>query len=415
MTINPFLDRDDLLTKIRAAFVARDSHYPDRRAALKGQLKPLADRLDQLQKQGHPMVCAEQILLEAQWLSNYRDDWDRAAQRIADLTQAVAKPDDDRPMQDDEGSWGCCCKAWYRKLEPTIDALQGELPGALKPLQFMQSLADAGRMLDYLYRLQISDIAATGENHRDELAAVQSALSQLIFKDQLRELLASRPELGFSVTRELEAYYSDYLDQTQHPRTGYWGPWYRFDGRLVPVQDLSFTFHVISYRSGNIANWPLVIDSTLAIKNLVYPAGWQPDAQTQYNNHNNYDVLTVFYYGWPHMTAEQKKNARGEIAAMLNWCLASSLPDMSAGETTGSMLDAYYFGVRFLDRAGFWDPAKRFWLHRPPDLPAGMPVPYDLARRLQAGFAQLHDTSEEADTVRDLLRTAVCMSTPAEA
>jgi len=108
MTINPFLDRDDLLTKIRAAFIARDSHYAAQRAALKAQLKPLADRLDQLQKQGRPMVCAEQILLETQWLSNYRDDWDHAAQRMADLTQAVAEPDDNRPMQDAEGSWGCC-------------------------------------------------------------------------------------------------------------------------------------------------------------------------------------------------------------------------------------------------------------------------------------------------------------------
>jgi hypothetical protein len=92
MTINPFLDRDDLLTKIRVGFIVRDSHYPDRRAALKAQLKPLADRLDQLQKQGHPMVCAEQILLEAQWLSNYGDDWDHAAQRIADLTQGRFRP-----------------------------------------------------------------------------------------------------------------------------------------------------------------------------------------------------------------------------------------------------------------------------------------------------------------------------------
>jgi hypothetical protein len=42
------------------------------------------------------------------------------------------------------------------------------------------------------------------------------------------------------------------------------------------VQDLSFTFHVVSYQSGNIANWPLVIDTTLAIKPPRYPMGWKP-------------------------------------------------------------------------------------------------------------------------------------------
>ncbi len=411
MAVNSFVDREDVLAQIRAAFTARDAQYPERRAELKKRLAPLAARLEQLQASGHPMICADQIRLEAQWLLNYRDDWNRASQRIDDLEKSLADTEQHGPAQDDDGSWGGCCTEWYRKLEPTIDALQGDLPSRLKPLLFMRRLADPGGTLDYLYRLQISDIAGTGANHRDELGAVQSALSQLIFKDQLRDLLTDR-DLGFSITPELEACYFDYLEQTQHPRTGYWGPWYRFGDRLVPVQDLSLTFHVIQYRSGNISNWPLVIDSTLAIKDLIYPAGWRPDTQTQYNNHNNYDVLTAFYYGWPHMTAEQKSSARTEITAMLDWCLTKAVPDIGADPTNTSMLDTYYFAVRFLDRAGFWDSAKRFWLHRAPDLPAGSPAAYDLARRLQDGFTSLHDSSEEGDTVRELLRVAACISAP---
>jgi hypothetical protein len=39
------------------------------------------------------------------------------------------------------------------------------------------------RVLDYLYRLQITDIRASGRNERDELAPVQTALPQLVFKD----------------------------------------------------------------------------------------------------------------------------------------------------------------------------------------------------------------------------------------
>ncbi len=412
MAVNPFIDRDDILAKIRAAFTARDAQYPARRAELKKRLAPLAANLEHLQASGHPMNCVDQIRLEVQWLLNYRDEWDRAARRIDDLEKSLTDPGQPAATQGEDGSWGGCCTEWYRKLEPTVDALQGDLPSAgLKKLLFMQPLSVPAYVLDYLYRLQISDIANTGINNRDELGAVQSALSQLIFKDQLRDLLADN-DLGFSVTPELEATYVDYLAQTQHPRTGYWGPWYRFDDRLVPVQDLSMTFHVIQYRSGNIANWPTVIDSTLLIKNLVYPAGWQPDAQTRYSNHNNYDVLSIFHYGWPHMSSEQKKSTRTEIAGMLAWCLTSGLPDPAAAAAGPSMLDTYYFAVRFLDRAGLWDTAKRFWLHKKPALPTGSPAPHDLALRLQAGFAKLRDNSEEADTVRELLRIAACVSAP---
>jgi len=101
----------------------------------------------------------------------------------------------------------------------------------------MERFKDARAVLDHLYRLQITDIRANGRNERDELGAVQSALSQLIFKDELRETLKENPALGFTISDELEAIYGDYLQLTQHPRTGYWGPWYRFSGRLVMVQD----------------------------------------------------------------------------------------------------------------------------------------------------------------------------------
>jgi len=274
----------------------------------------------------------------------------------------------------------------------------------------MQRLEDATAVLDYLYRLQTTDIRANGRNERDELGAVQSALSQLIFKDELRDTLKETPALGFTISDELEALYGDYLKQTQHPRTGYWGPWYRFSDRLVMVQDLSFTFHIVNYQSGNIANWPLVIDTTLAIKPLRYPMGWRPDADTQYSNHNNYDIATIFCFGWPHMTSNQKEAVRAEIAAMLDWCLTESVDGDGFKDSGDSDLDAYYFGVRFLDRVGFWDQSKRFWSRRDPSLPRGAATPSDLCRRLQRGFTHLNANSEEADTIHSLLATAVCMT-----
>ncbi len=74
MAVNPFIDRDDILAKIRAAFTARDAQYAARRAELKKRLAPLAARLEQLQGSEHPMNCADQIRLEVQWLLNYRED-----------------------------------------------------------------------------------------------------------------------------------------------------------------------------------------------------------------------------------------------------------------------------------------------------------------------------------------------------
>src|SRR5712692_7339249 len=101
------------------------------------------------------MMCADQIRLEAQWLLNCRDGWSRASRRIDDLEKSLADTEQHGPAQDDDGSWGGCCTEWYRKLEPTIDALQGDLPSAgLKKLLFMQPLSVPAYVLDYLYRLQ---------------------------------------------------------------------------------------------------------------------------------------------------------------------------------------------------------------------------------------------------------------------
>jgi len=85
MAVDSFLDREDVLAEIRTAFTKRDAQYAARRAELKKALAPLVQRLDQLQAAGNPMTCADQIRLEAQWLLNYRDDWNRASQRINDL------------------------------------------------------------------------------------------------------------------------------------------------------------------------------------------------------------------------------------------------------------------------------------------------------------------------------------------
>src|SRR5262249_17494310 len=138
--------------------------------------------------------------------------------------KSLAKTDQGVPQQDAEGSWGSCSDEPYRKLEPTVDELQSSSDdeSKLKPLAFLSKLSDPKALQDYLWGLQASDIAATGRNNRDELAAVQSAFAQLIFKDELRALL-ELPQLGFPITDAIENAFGDFMQQTQHPRTGYWG------------------------------------------------------------------------------------------------------------------------------------------------------------------------------------------------
>ena len=93
----------------------------------------------------------------------------------------------------------------------------------------------------------------------------------------------------------------------QDPATGYWGPSYWSDGHLYKSADLSYTFHIISYRRGNVDHWPEIVETTMAIENEPYPFGWKHEGS--YVNHNNYDVAKIFRYGWPHMSPEQKRRA----------------------------------------------------------------------------------------------------------
>jgi hypothetical protein len=405
-----YVDRADILSMIHDAFMKRNPDFDKSKKQRKIKYGELIETLRDLQHGGKTMPCSEQISLEAKWRLNYTDDWAHVDRRLSDLEASLDLPQPNDLQQQADGSWGPCYEELYSKLEPTVDALQGSKidSAALKALTFMAPLKDPKWVANYLYRLQISDIVETGRNVRAELGAVQSAMSQLIFKDELRDILqAQAPSLDFAISEELETTYVDYVRQTQHPRTGYWGAWYRFDDQLFVTHDLSFTFHVIHYQSGNVENWPQIVDSTFLIKNLVYPFGWKPDEKTDYSDHNNYDVVMILFHGWSHMSMSQKSVAQKEIAAMLNWCLTKSVQGDGFVAGEGEEVEAYYFGLRFLDRVGFFDPSKRFWTRVAPVSPI---EPGELAARLARGFEKLHDSSEESETIRAILKAARCLN-----
>jgi hypothetical protein len=404
---NDYIERRRAIDLANKAFADVVEGYLADKDRLGNALTDPLKEIQRRQEAHEDMTVADQIAREAGWLIKYTADWKRAESRLDDLKRVLGGSLVIPFEQEDNGSWGPGCSEWYRKLEPTVDELQKFTNAAgLKPLAFMKPLQDAKWAQAYLWRLQISDITATKVNYRDELGSVQSALSQLIFKDGLRELLAD-PGLAFTVSPELEETYTDFLDQTQHPRTGYWGPWYRFDDELIRVQDLSFTFHVISYRGGDVARWPLIVDTTLDIKELVFPGGWRPSKNVEYNNHNNYDVATIFALGWPHIDRDRKKDVRDAIARMLVWCLTKSIVNDFFVPGDGQLpSDAFYYGARFLDKVGYWDAMKRFWGHNLPALPEDFPRPAKLAENLLKSFETLGAHSSEAETTRSILRMA---------
>ena len=79
----------------------------------------------------------------------------------------------------------------------------------------------------------------------------------------------------------------------RNPETGYFGELYRRNQHDDFPDDLSATFHVISYLKGKVPDMPRVIDTTLAIKDFSYPAGWLWNGE--FWNHNNMDVVALFH------------------------------------------------------------------------------------------------------------------------
>jgi hypothetical protein len=232
------------------------------------------------------------------------------------------------------------------------------------------------RIRSYLEGLVISDIAQSGRDNRAEIGGMTTIFSIGYFKDYLQDYLnhevegIPRNRGEFPLASFVDAY-EGFLVDWQDPETGFWGAWYRSDGRVHKTTDLSITYHTIAYRKGDVHHWPKIIDTLFRIKFDPYPYGWMHGDRR--NNHNNYDVARIFRYGWPHMTPDQREGAKDEIGAMLEWSLENSLlldGSFAVDPTFFSSLSGdNYFGVSFFDEIGFFDQKRRFWTDR--ELPGG--------------------------------------------
>jgi hypothetical protein len=400
-----FLRGSEIRAVILKDFIRFDPQYVAHRQRFGDRLDRLAKRLAALQADGNEMACSNQIYLEAKWFHRYTAYWDRLEKRLDDFEKSLEQPDQVFATRQsaETGLWGICYEQSFIKLEATAIALieleiMGEAPqfAVNLPPPFDTPLVAFEHFRDLL----VSDIARTGVDHRGELGNITTIASLTYFKNYLQGYLNDeveglpRNEGGAGAkTQEYTQEFSRIVQAWQDPATGYWGPSYWSDGHLYKSADLSYTFHIISYRRGNVDHWPEIVETTMAIENEPYPFGWKHEGS--YVNHNNYDVAKIFRYGWPHMSLEQKRRAASKIRDMLHWTLNSSLQDDGSFQTVPAFFSSvgadFYFGVSFLQTIGFWDESKRFWSRE--SFPEANAVCTRIKARLVAMALRTHESN----------------------
>ncbi len=373
------LDRN-AFALLQQDFTVFDPHYEAEHGLRVARTMVLAKQMFEAEAKGEITTCGHQILFELGSLLISSANFKQIDGRLHDLEASIGHPSSDKA--DSDGMWGSCYQAWYLKLYATYDYLEAHAPDepAPHPLPaFLARVSTPEKLTAYLDALSASDVRHSGVDHEREFNETVATLLRMIVRRQ--------PE-NYTVDPALrDALLDRLLHHYRNQETGFWGERYLRDRREDFPDDLSMTFHVISYLKGKVPDMPRVIDTTLAIKNFDYPAGWL--WKGQFWNHNNMDVVTLLHYGWSQASPVQQTAMAAEIDRMLKWCLHDSLqPDGSfkINIADGSLEDAEYYGTSFLARIGFFDPKQRFWTDRE------FPEAAEIRRRILS-FVQAHQNS----------------------
>ncbi len=343
-------------------FIAFDPHYKEEKAERIAKVRAMYAVVREREAANQSTSCSHQILWELKALLTESADFKLIDQRLADLQFSLDHPDQEpvaNQQDPQDGSWGKCFSEWYCKLDASIDPLMKVANKhqklSIQP-RFLNQINSPEKLADYLTSVSVSDIPHTGVDNLAEFNLSVSDLMRLILRDRPR---------GYAWDPRLRTTLRHLLYRFRNPATGWWGERYIRDGHVVFVDDLSTTFHIVTYLHGNVSDMPRVIDTTLAVKDLDYPVGWL--FKGQYWNHNNMDVVALFKAGWPHASPTQKLAMTAEIEKMLHWCLTESIqPDGSFKPhiADGSLEEGEYYATAFLARIGFFDKKERFWTDR---------------------------------------------------
>ncbi|MCC9620823.1 hypothetical protein LPB41_03880 [Thalassospira sp. MA62] len=362
----------DFTTLIADQFKDFDPNYAANKAAFTAQFDPLQKQLIAIQKTGNSMAASDQRMIECKWLLQYTADWTALSSHLDGFKASLADQNQDWAEQQvaSDGSWGPCYDQWFLKVDAMIDAVNtlddaGQAPQY--PFLFLEPIATPDKMVAWLNNQRTSKIYQDGLDRRDALGAVSAALSQMCFKSEIRDYFRANVT-GFDLSDDYISAYKAWLDNWQNAQSGYWGGWFETkSGQVLHSADLSLTFHNISYQHGKVDLWPEIFATTLAIRDDAYPFGWKHNGD--FNNHNNYDVTKIFDLGWDKVPSATQQASSDDIAIILNWCLTKSMtPDggfIDDPTFYNSVGAAYYYGVSFLDQAGYFQTTPPFWTDAP--------------------------------------------------
>lgn len=354
---------NNLDSQLVEEFKKYDPDFVSKKESLKKTLKKLKRRLIQAEKQGRDMSCSRQIYLEVKYLVSYTAHFEKAESRLNDLKNSLNVENQAwaAEQKESDGSWGQCFKEFFLILNYSTDKIndlkaQDKVPNY--QVRFLNRINSPGKLIKYLDAIIISNIEKDGVNHRKELNHSLASLIRLIKKKLPR---------NYSYHPQLEATLWQYIDtKMQNPNSGFWGAWYIFGEKLLKTDDLSITFHIVSYRKGTVHKLDKIARSTLVIKNINYPYGWLEGGEMR--NHHNMDVVSLLKYSWAFLPDRLQELAKADLEAMIYWSLNHSLD--SSGEflifeNEDSLIEATYFGVSFLEKVGFFRSKNRFWRRKP--------------------------------------------------
>jgi hypothetical protein len=313
---------------------------------------------------GEDLPCSSQIMEEVTWLVNYTTRTADVEGRLQALQESLALSGAEqavyREQSPADGSFGGCFGEWFLRLHTSVDPLKELVRSGGKlryPLRILDAVNSPEKIVALFERLLVSRPLIDGVDRRKELNLTVTALGQLLFLPELAPVFPERwprAEVAAALIRFMD-------ERWQDPATGYWGAWYDVDGKLTKTEDLSITFHIASYRRGEIANLQRLVRTTYLNRTKRYPYGWQ-DRGSQ-NCHHAYDVIRLIRFGWPHMSEMEKAYAQAQIIIILARALRFSVN--ADGEFDASpynrVAEAYYFGVSLLDEIGFFRRSKNFW------------------------------------------------------
>jgi hypothetical protein len=323
----------------------------------KDRMTEAEEELAKREWKGHDTSYTRAALYELDYWVSCTADVKAVKAALAHLQTALHRSDPPSALtQDADGSFGPGTNVWFLKLDRSTDQiLAREWPWPRKPM-FLECINDPVRMVTYLQDLCWSDIARCGRDNRKELNLAISVIARLVVKGGQAGYLS-----GPGFYPAFERFVLDWQD----PDTGFFGMTYITDGNgnQVRTQDLSLTFHMARYVPHLVRWWPKLIETLLAMKKGVYPQGWL-DGGTKMTDHNNYDVVELFYRGWLRMEPWQRQAASAAVEELSDWCLGSSVNDdgsLLSPDKSDPIPDSFYYAASFLDTIGFFNNKKRFW------------------------------------------------------